>query len=121
MRVSLWAVFTDLHDTFAERNLSVAKGESMVIHFSSIDMRTIQLKKEVVTSSILLLLKVPVSGRVIHLVYLEWGVKNKPCLLIGFSLILCAPIHHGVQLLLGINQGENPFTLIDREIYYWYT
>ena len=40
MRVLLRVVFTDLGATLAEINLSIAKGECLVIGFSSIDPRT---------------------------------------------------------------------------------
>ena len=29
------------------------------------------------------------------------------------SLVLCLTAHHGVQLMLGINQGSNPFALVE--------
>ena len=57
-RVLLWAVFTDLGVTLAERNLSITKGESLVMGFSSIDSRTIKIGKEVDTSSISLFVNV---------------------------------------------------------------
>ena len=54
MRVLLWAVFTNLGTTLAERNLFIIKGESFVIGFSSADLRTINLKKGAATSFMLL-------------------------------------------------------------------
>ncbi len=38
-----------------------------------------------------------------------------------FSLTLRSTTHHRVQLVLGINQGENPFTLAETGIHYHYT
>ena len=61
MRVSLWVVLTDISATLAERNISVAKGESLVIGFSSTVLRTLELGKEVDTSSISLSLYVSVK------------------------------------------------------------
>ena len=67
MRVLLRAVFTDLGAMLAERNLSIAKGQSLVMGFSSIESWTIMLGKKVDTSFISLSLyvsaKVSVSGR----------------------------------------------------------
>ena len=60
MRVLLRVAFTDLGATFAEKNLSIAKGESLVIGFSSVDSRTMNLGK-VVTSSMSLSLSLSVS------------------------------------------------------------
>ena len=34
-----------------------------------------------------------------------------------FSLALLSTIHHGVQLVLGMNQEGNPFALVDTEIH----
>ena len=36
-------------------------------------------------------------------------------------IILCSTTHHGVQLMLGINQGSNPFALSETGIPYQYT
>ena len=33
--------------------------------------------------------------------------------MINFSSVLCSTTHHGVKLLLGINQEGNPFTLVE--------
>ena len=38
-----------------------------------------------------------------------------------FSLVLCSTTHHGVQLVLGISQGRNPFTPVEMGIHYQYT
>ena len=42
-------------------------------------------------------------------------------LLINFSLVWCSTIHHGVQLLLRINQRRNLFALVEMGIHYWNT
>ena len=38
-----------------------------------------------------------------------------------FSLALYSTTHHGVQLMLGMNQGGNPFALVETEIHNQYT
>ena len=38
-----------------------------------------------------------------------------------FSLVLCSTTHRGVQLVLGISQGGNPFALAEMGIHYQYT
>ena len=71
MRVLLWAGFTDLSATLAERNLS-AKGESLAMGFSFINSRIIKLGIEVVTS---LLLSLNVLGWDLlgNLFDIHWG------------------------------------------------
>ena len=50
MRVLLQVVFTDLHVILAVRNFYIPKRENLVKCFSSINLRTIKLGKEVDTS-----------------------------------------------------------------------
>ena len=38
-----------------------------------------------------------------------------------FSLVLCSTTHRGVQLVLGISQRGNTFTLTETGIHYQYT
>ena len=93
MMMLLQAVFTDLGATLAETNLSIAKRESLVMGFSSIDLRTIKLGKEINTSSISLSLYVSVLGWDLlgNLFGIHWGFFfDEPCLLISFSLVLCS-------------------------------
>ena len=101
MRVLLQAVFTDLGATLGERNLTIAKGESLVMDFSSIDLRTIKLWKEVDTS-ISLYVSANVSGW--DLLGNLFGVFKGVFffffliihILISFSSVLCSTTHHGV-------------------------
>ena len=51
----LWIVFTVLGAKFAKRNSSIEKvGESFVIGFSSVNLKTMKLDKEIVAFSMLL-------------------------------------------------------------------
>ena len=99
-KVLLWAVFTDLGATFAERNLSIAKGESLVRGLSTIDSRTMKLEKEVITSKTV---NVSVSGwdllgNLFNISRRVGFSLHKLCLLFDFSLVQCSITHHEVQL-----------------------
>ena len=49
--------------------------------------------------------------------YLLDFLKEKAMIGIYFSLALCSTTHHGVQLVLGISQGGNPFALAETGIH----
>ena len=52
--------------------------------------------------------------------YLLDFLKEEAMIDVCFSLVLCSTTHHGVQLVLGISQGENPFALAEMGIHYQY-
>ena len=53
--------------------------------------------------------------------YLMDFLKEEAMTGVDFSLVLCSTTHHGVQLVLEISQGENPFALVETRIHYQYT
>ena len=53
--------------------------------------------------------------------YLLDFLKEEAMIGVCFSLVLCSTTHHGVQLVLGISQGGNPFALAKMWIHYQYT
>ena len=53
--------------------------------------------------------------------YLLDFLKEEAMIGVYFSLVLCSTTHHGVQLVLGISQWGNPFTLAETGIHYQYT
>ena len=53
--------------------------------------------------------------------YLLDFLKEEAMTGVYFSLVLCSTTHHRVQILLGISQGGNPFTLAETGIHYQYT
>ena len=53
--------------------------------------------------------------------YLFDFLKEEAIISVYFSLVPCSTMHHGVQLMLGMNQGGNPFALAEMGIQYQYT
>ena len=53
--------------------------------------------------------------------YLLDFLKEEAMIGVYFSSVLCSTNHRGVQLLLGISQGGNPFALAETGIRYQYT
>ena len=46
---------------------------------------------------------------------------KKAICIICFSLVQCSTTYHGVQIVLGMYQGGNPFVLVEMGIHYQYT
>ena len=74
--------------------VSIRKGENLARHTSSKDSITMNLGK---------------YAALFRLVFLFEDAIYAVC----FSLALRSSTHHGVQLVLGINQGGNPFALVE--------
>ena len=53
--------------------------------------------------------------------YLFDFLKEEAIIGVYFSLVPCSTTHHGVQLMLGMNLGENPFALVETGMQYQYT
>ena len=81
---------------------SIRKGESLARHTSSKDSITMNLGKSAASFS-------ESDSERFRLVFLFEDAISA----VYFSLALRSSTHHGVQLVLGINQGGNPFALVE--------
>ena len=81
---------------------SIRKGENLARHTSSKDSITMNLGKPAASFS-------ESDSKRFRLVFLFEDAISA----VYFSLALCSSTHHGVPRVLGINQGDNPFALVE--------
>ena len=87
---------------FVDITFSIRKGENLAMHTSSNDSITMNLGKSAASFS------KSDSERFRLVFWFEDAIYA-----VYFSLALRSSTHHGVQLVLGINQGGNPFALVE--------
>ena len=87
---------------FVDIPFSIRKGENVAKHTSSKDSITMNLGKSAASYS-------ESDSERFRLVFLFEDVIYA----VYFSLALRSSTHHGVQFVLGINQGGNPFALVE--------
>ena len=96
--------------TFVAITFSIKEEENMARHTSSKDSMTMNLGKSAASFS-----KSDSDKFILFYFLLEDAISD-----VHFLLGLCSTTHHGVQLVLGMNQGGNPFTLVETEIHNQY-
>ena len=93
-------------------NFSIMKRENLAWQTSSKDSITMNLKNSAASFSE----SDSDRFRILFVCLLEDAIRD-----VYFSLALCSPTLHGVQLVLGIYQERSPFALLDTEIHDQYT
>ena len=105
-KFSFWILFTFFGVALVDNNFSIRKGENLAWLTSSKYSMKMNLEKSTASPS------ESDSDR------FRWvSLWDDTIGAVYFSLALHFTTHHGVQLMLGMNQGENPFALVEMEIH----
>ena len=101
-KLSFFVFLTSFGLALVDITFSVRKGENLARHTSSKDSITMNLGKSAASFS-------ESDSERFRLVFLFEDAISA----VYFSLTLRSSTHHGVQLVLGMNQGGNPFALVE--------